>query len=75
VREPWLLALVGATAVLGAVASLIRHAHFQSRLDLAIFDQVGVFYDFHEIAFAPLLIALAILLASRTCGDGRGSGS
>jgi len=27
--------------------------------------QVGVLFDFHEVAFAPLLIALAILLADR----------
>lgn len=27
--------------------------------------QVGVVYDFHEVAFAPLLIALAILLSDR----------
>ncbi|MGI8428122.1 MAG: DUF2079 domain-containing protein [Solirubrobacteraceae bacterium] len=151
-REPMLFVVVGATAILDSVASIMRHIHFGSGLDLAIFDQavwhysrfeapfssikaenllgdhfhpilallaplywlwsdprmlliaqsvlvaasiipvflfaqtrlgrtgayllagayavywgiqVGVLYDFHEVAFAPLLIALTILLADR----------
>lgn len=151
-REPLLFVVVAATAILDSAASIIRHVHFGSGLDLAIFDQaiwhysrfeapfssikaenllgdhfhpilvllaplywlwsdprmllvaqsvlvaasiipvflfaqsrigrpgayllagayaalwgiqVGVLYDFHEVAFAPLLIALTILLADR----------
>ncbi len=151
-REPGLLALVGVTAALASIASIVRYVHFLAGYDLAIFDQavwhysrfeapfssikgesilgdhfhpliavlaplywiwsdprtlliaqsvlvaasivpvflfavprlgragayllagayaafwgsqVGVLFDFHELAFAPLLIALAILLADR----------
>lgn len=151
-REPALLALVALTALLEAIASVIRHVNLGSGLDLAIFDQaiwhysrfqapfssihvenllgdhfhpliavlaplywlwsdprmlviaqavlvaasiipvflfaeprlgragayllagayaafwglqVGALYDFHEVAFAPLLIALTILFADR----------
>jgi uncharacterized membrane protein len=150
--EPVLLVLVGVTALVEAIASVIRHVNLGSGLDLSIFDQavwhysrlqapyssihgedllgdhfhplvavlaplywiwsdprmlliaqavlvaasiipvflfaaprlgrvgayllagayalfwglqVGVLYDFHEVAFAPLLIALTILFADR----------
>ena len=53
-REPGLLVLVGITAALDAAASIIRYVHFQSGLDLALFDQAVWHYSRFEAPFSSI---------------------
>jgi uncharacterized membrane protein len=52
--EPVLLALVGLTALLDAVASVIRDVNLGSGLDLAIFDQAVWHYSRFEAPFSSI---------------------
>lgn len=53
-REPWLVALVAVTAVADSVYSIIRHDHFGSGVDLAIFDQVVWRYSHFQAPFSSI---------------------
>lgn len=63
-------ALVAAS---GLPVHLFTRARFGERVSLAVCGaylaggslQAGVWFDFHEVAFAPLLIALAVLFSDR----------
>jgi uncharacterized membrane protein len=52
--EPLLLVIVGLTAVLEAIASVIRHVNLGSGLDLAIFDQAVWHYSRFEAPFSSI---------------------
>jgi uncharacterized membrane protein len=53
-REPRLLALVGVTAVVDAIASVIRQVHMMSGVDTAIFDQAVWHYSRFEAPFSSI---------------------
>ena len=53
--EPVLLALVGLSVVLDAVASIIRHVNLGSGLDLSFFDQAVWHYSKFQAPFSSIL--------------------
>jgi uncharacterized membrane protein len=53
-REPWLLALVAAAALLDGTYSILRHVHLASGLDLAIFDQAVWHYSQFQAPFSSI---------------------